>query len=41
MWEGDGEDDARREKKAAEQRYEAILDRICDQKGMLDSELSE
>ena len=41
VWEGDGEDDARREKEAAEQRYKAILDRICNQKGMLDSELSE
>ena len=41
VWEGDGKDDARGEKEAAEQRYSALLDRIRDQKGMLDSELSE
>jgi len=41
VWEGDGEDDARGEKEAAEQQYSALLDRIRDQKGMLDSELSE
>ena len=39
--EGEGEDDALREKEEAEKQYEALLDRIREQKGLLDSELSK
>ena len=35
------EDDALREKEEAEKQYEALLDRIREQKGLLDSELSK
>ena len=39
--EGEGEDDdALREKEEAEKQYETLLDRIREQKGLLDSELS-
>ena len=38
--EGEG-DDALREKDEAEKQYEALLDRIREQKGLLDSELSK
>ena len=39
--EGEGEDDALREKEEAEKQYETLLDRIREQKGLLDSELSK
>ena len=35
------EDDALREKEGAEKQYETLLDRIREQKGLLDSELSK
>ena len=35
------EDDALREKEETEKQYEALLDRIREQKGLLDSELSK
>ena len=35
------EDDALREKEGAEKQFETVLDRIREQKGLLDSELSK
>ena len=43
--EGEGvegeDDDALKEKEEAEKQYETLLDRIREQKGLLDSELSK